>query len=88
MGGLAGSQSSNIQVEELEGISNIDQAERIAQHYGSISNEYKALEKQDIPSSMYSTEEMPPFIEAYQMYERIMKMNSKKATVKDDISWL
>ena len=85
MGGLAGSQSSNVQVEELEGISNIDQAERIAQHYASISNEYKALEKQDIPSSMYSTEELPPFIEAYQMYERIMKMNSKKATVKDDI---
>ena len=85
MGGLAGIQSSYIQVEELEGISNIDQAERIAHHYASISNEYKALEKHDIPSSLYSTEELPPFIEAYQMYERIIKMNSKKANVKDDI---
>ena len=85
MGGLHESQSNIIQVEELEGMSNLDQAERIAQHYASISNEYKALRKDDIPSSMYNTEELPPFIEAYEMYQRIMKMNSKKATVKDDI---
>ena len=66
-------------------MSDQDQAERIAQHYASISNEYKALEKDDIPSSLYNTDELPPFIEAYEMYERIMKMNSKKATVKDYI---
>ena len=85
MGGIFGNHTGDIQVEELDGLSNANQAERIAQHYAQVSNEYQALGKDDIPSNMYTTEELPPFIEAYEMYKRIMKMNSKKATVKDDI---
>ena len=60
-------------------------AERIAQHYANVRSEYKALGNDDIPRSEYSTEELPPFVEAYEMYDRIKKMSSKKATVKDDI---
>ena len=88
MGGISDSHTGLIQVEELEGISNSTQAEKIAQHYAKISNEYQALGKDDIPLSMYTTEELPPFVEAYEMYQRIKKMNSKKATVKDDIPML
>ena len=85
MGGMPGNVSGNIEVDELRGMSNQDQAEVIAQHYASVSNEYKALEDDDIASHLYSTEEEPPAIEAYQMYEQIQKMSSKKATVCDDI---
>ena len=85
MGGIAENHTGDIQVEELDGISNLDQAERIAQHYANVSSEYKALGNDDIPRSEYSTEELPPFVEAYEMYDRIKKMSSKKATVKDDI---
>ena len=84
MGGISDSHTGLIQVEELEGISNSTQAEKIAQHYAKISNEYQALGKDD----MYTTEELPPFVEAYEMYQRIKKINSKKATVKDDIPML
>ena len=85
MGGLPVNQTGDIQVEALEGFSNIEQAEKIAQHYASVSNQYKALNKEDIPANLYETEECPPCVEPYQMYNRIMKMSSKKATVKDDI---
>ena len=85
MGGIAESRTGNTIVEDLEGISNENQAEKIAQHYSQVSNEYQALRKDDIPNHLYSTEELPPVVEAYQLYQRIMKMNSKKATVKDDI---
>ena len=85
MGGLAVNQGSNIQVDELEGMPIPDQAERIAQHYAKVSNEYKALRKDDIPNHLYNTEDLPPVIEPYQMYKKIMKMNTKKASVKDDI---
>ena len=85
MGGLAGSQTTTINVEALDGMANSDQAEKIAQHYAKVSNEYKALQDEDIPNDLYNTEEAPPFIEAYEMFDRIMKMSSRKATVKDDI---
>ena len=85
MGGLGGCQTDAIKVEELEGLSDVDQAEQIAKHYANVSNEYKALGTEDIPSSLYETDELPPCIEPYQVYKRIMKMNTKKATVKDDI---
>jgi hypothetical protein len=85
MGGIAESRTGNIIVEELTGTSNKDQAEMIAQHYATVSNEYKALEKNDIPCDLYQTDERAPRIEAYQMYQKIEKMSIKKACVKDDI---
>ena len=85
MGGIAEKCTGDIHVEELDGIPNINQAERIAQHYANVSSEYQALGNEDIPRSLYSTQELPPFIEAYEMYDRIKGMSSKKATVKDDI---
>ena len=45
MGGVAESHSGDIQVEELDGISNINQAEKIAQHYANVSSEYQSLGK-------------------------------------------
>ena len=60
MGGVAESHSGDIQVEELDGISNINQAEKIAQHYANVSSEYQSLGKDDIPNSLYSTKELPP----------------------------
>ena len=66
-------------------MSNQDQAEHIAHHYANISKEYKPLDNQDIPSQLYSTDDEPPVVEPYEMYERIMKMSTKKATVIDDI---
>ena len=85
MGGISAERNDHIQVDDLQGFSNQEQAEEIAKHYASVSQGYKALAKDDIPHNLYKTEELAPVIEPYQMYQRIMKMNSKKATVKNDI---
>ena len=85
MGGLTGSRADHIKVEELQGVPDQEQAELIAQYYAEVSNEYKALENSDIPTSLYQTEDLPPIVEPYQMYLMIEKMNPRKATVNDDI---
>ena len=85
MGAINNGKPENIILDELRGIPNQEQAERIKQHYAKVSNVYKALEKSDIPSYMYASTEAPPKIEPYQVHLKIQKMNSRKATVKDDI---
>ena len=69
MGGLPVSQTGDIVVEELSGKSNKDQAEIIAKHYATVSNQYKALGNDDIPKNLYSTEDKPPVIEAYKILD-------------------
>ena len=85
MGGLSSDKSGDIQVEQLQGIPNQTQADMIANHYASVSNEYKPLNKDDIPDSLYQTTEKPPQVEAYQVYLKIEKMSIRKACVKGDI---
>ena len=84
MGGVKQNQDDQIFVDELAGLSAVQQAEEIAKHYAKISNEYKHLQNDDIPSHLYETCEKPPRIEQYEIHERIKKMSSKKSTVKDD----
>ena len=45
----------------------------------------KAIEDDSIPKQWYKTDQRCPFIEEYQVYKRIMKMSTRKSTVKDDI---
>ena len=85
MGGVKQDQQDQIFVDELSGLDDIQQAEIIAKHYAKISNEYKHLETEDIPQTLYDTSEAPPRIEAYEIHERIQKMSSKKSTVRNDI---
>ena len=62
MGGLPVFQTGDLQVKDLEGFSNLEQAEQISQHYANVSNQYQALKKSDIPVSLYKTEETAPFM--------------------------
>ena len=52
-------------VEELHGVPDQEQAGSIAQYYAQVTNEYKALEKTDIPTILYQTEDLPPIVEPY-----------------------
>ena len=82
MGGISQNQAGNILVEELCGLSNKDQADVIAEHYASVSNEYKPLQSEDIPHRLYQTGEKPPKVEPYQVFFKIQKMSLRKANVK------
>ena len=85
MGGLPDDRSGNILVEELSGLPDQDQADRIAEYYAKISNEYKPLSDDDISADLYRTDIKPPQIEPYQMYQKIQKMSTRKANVKGDM---
>ena len=80
--------NQNIQVDELMGLSNKDQAERIAQHYSQISNEYDQVQASDFPEYFNPMEHggcSPPTIEPLKVYQAIRKMNKSAATVENDI---
>ena len=85
MGGLPDSRSGNIMVEELSGLPDQSQADKIAENYAKVSNEYKPLSDGDISPDLYRTDQNPPHIEPFQMYQRIQKMNTRKANIKGDI---
>ena len=82
IGGLPDSRSGHIMVEELSGLPDQSQADEIAKYYAKVSNEYKPLGDDDIPPDLYRTEQSPPHIEPYQMYQKIRKMSTRKANIK------
>ena len=74
----------NILVEELIGFSDQEQADKIAEHYASISNSYEEIKTEDFKE--YSNPpNCPPIIEPMKVYKVIESMNKKAATVPGDI---
>ena len=87
MSGQSDGNNQNILVDELIGLSNQEQAERIAQHYSQISNQYEPVLESDFPNSipMVRGGSAPPTIEPLKVYQVIKKMNKNAATVPNDI---
>ena len=84
MSGQETGRPQNILVEELEGYSEQEQADLIAEHYSEISNQYDALSVDDFPQ--YKNKEFcPPTIEPVKVYQIIKGMNKKAATVTGDV---
>jgi hypothetical protein len=70
----------NILVDELTGYSDQAQADRIANHYAEISNQYDAIKNEDFPE--YQNKQFcPPTIEPWKVHKIIQSMNKKAATV-------
>ena len=87
---MAGKENTGheICVEELTGLDNKEQAEAIAAHYSKISNQYEEIKQEDF--SAYFDPSLkkvnpPPKVEPLKVYQTILKMNKRAATVKDDI---
>ena len=85
MGGLPDKRSAHVMIEELSGLPDQSQADKIAEYYAKVSNEYKPLSDDDISPDLYRTDQNPPHIEPYQMYQKIQKMSTRKANIKGDI---
>ena len=84
MSGKNSDQSQNIQIDQLIGCSNQDQADIIANHYASISNQYDPVQKDDFPDYK-DINHCPPVIEPFQVYKAILSMNKKSAACPGDI---
>ena len=85
MSGQEKERSSEIVVEDICDFSNDQQAEMIADHYAFISNQYKPLEKDDVPPEYTKPKSAPPYVSQYMVNKMIKSMNKKSSTVLDDI---
>ena len=73
----------DVAVEELDGLSNEDSAERIAEHFAEVSNQYSPIKMEDLPS--YLPAEKPPQVEEHEVFKRIQKLKNTKSTFNIDL---
>ena len=77
--------AEQVSVEEIDHLSNQQQAEVIADNFSRISNEYQPINKSDINLDHATNNKAAPVIEPHQVYEYLRKIKVKSSTVKDDI---
>ena len=73
----------NIRVEALDGLSNRESAQKIAEHFASISNEYKPVDFTHLPS--YLPAPPPPQVDEYQVYLKLKRQKKTKSTLPIDV---
>ena len=61
------------------------QAERIADSFAKVSNEYEPLKEEDVDMSELKNKKSLPYITAYKINKKIKKMKTKISTVIGDI---
>ena len=72
-------------VQEINHLSDQEQAEVIAEQFARIQNEYKPLEKDDISVPPFTTQDVPVFQPA-QVWFGLTKLHTNRATVPGDFS--
>ena len=83
-GQLSPSVSPDSCIDELTGLSDQSQAEKIADHYASISNEYEPIRAEDF-QEYGSGKFMPPRISVSKVVKVIKSMNKRAAAVLGDL---
>ena len=74
----------DIEVEEIKDLSNEEQANKIAQKFASISQEYEPLDVDKLNLPSFCEEDIPVITEA-EVLETLESMNMNKAGRKEDI---
>ena len=70
-------------IEELKNKSTCQSAEIIADFYSKISNEYEPIQLDHLPS--YLPSNLPPQLEEFDVYQRILKMKNTRSVYPIDI---
>ena len=79
--------SGQVYVESLSNLSTSTQAEKIADSFAKVSNEYLPLKSEDIDLNQAANVKPFPWITPSKIHQKIHKMKSKTATVIGDIPW-
>ena len=74
---------SEIKVESLSGLTNIQAAQKIAEHFAAISMQYTPIDATQLPC--YLPAPAPPQVEEYEVYKRINHINKTHSTLPIDI---
>ena len=72
-----------VNINEINHLSNQDQAEMIADQFASIPNEYSSLQSEDVVIPVFSEDDIPQF-EPFQVWFFLSKIATNKATVPGD----
>ena len=72
-----------IKVESLSALSNLQCAEKIAEHFAAISNEYSPVDNSQLPC--YLPAPPPPQVEEYNVYLRLKRIKKTRSTLPLDI---
>ena len=83
--GLKNDVNEQITIECLEGLPVNSAADRIAEHFASISQEYDAISPDQLPSFLPA--QPPPVLQDYQVYTELKKMKKTKSTLPIDIPY-
>ena len=75
--------SQNTNVECLEGVTNKEGAQLIANHFAAVSNQYSPLDNKQLPS--YLPAEAPQQLSEYDIYQRLKRQKKTKTTLPIDI---
>ena len=65
-------------IPDLEGCSDIQTAEKIAEHFSAVSNQYKPVNLSELP--VYLPALKPPQVTEYEIYQKLRKLKSTKST--------
>ena len=83
IGAVKESNDGEIRIESLSNLTNKECAEKIAQHFSEISNEYQPIDYSQLPC--YLPAPPPPQVEEYDVYNRINRIRKTKSTLPIDI---
>ena len=75
--------SDQINIEEINHLTDQEQAERIAEKFSSIQNEYQPLKNEDITVPPFNASDVPQFHPA-QVWQLLAQLKTNKATVLGD----
>ena len=76
--------SEEVIVEDIKHLSDIEQAEKIADKFSAVSQEYYKLEDGDVEIPQFEESEIP-IIEEDEIREILEEINANKSNVTDDI---
>jgi hypothetical protein len=75
--------NGDIEVESLSGLTNIEAAIKIAEHFAAVSNQYSPINFCDLPS--YLPAQPPPQVEEHEVFTRLNKLKKTRSTLPIDI---
>ena len=71
-------------VQDINHLSDKEQAEKIADHFSDIPNQYEQLKKEDINIPDFQNEDIPQF-KIVQVWDKLTQLKTNKSSVKGDI---
>ena len=72
-----------VAVDDLQGLTDRECAEKIAEHFAAVSNNYQPINLKDLPS--YLPAEFPPQVDEYSVFKKLCHLKNTRSTLEIDL---